>query len=85
MGIPTRNPEFFAPAAIGIEPSSSAVLMSPDSDYGPSHEWLLERWLEIAHKLLRNGCRVTVAGVDGGRGLGKRLAANLGSHCEKRR
>jgi ADP-heptose:LPS heptosyltransferase len=82
MGVNTVSPEFFAPAAIGIEPSSSAVLMSPDSDYGPSHEWLLERWLEIAHKLLETGCRVTVAGLDGGRGLGKHLAANLGKGAE---
>lgn len=78
MGINTLNPEFFAPAAIGIEPVAGAVLICPDSDFGPSHEWPLDRWREIARHLLENQRRVTVTGLDGGRGLGKSLAAELG-------
>jgi len=57
---------------------ATAVLLCPGSDFGPSHEWPLDRWLEIARHLMENGRRVTVAGVDGGRGLGKILAENLG-------
>lgn len=82
MGIDTLNPEFFTPTPIGIEPVAAAVLISPDSDYGPSHEWPLDRWLDIARKLRENGRRVTVAGMEGGRGLGKRLAAELGDGVE---
>jgi ADP-heptose:LPS heptosyltransferase len=78
MGIQTLSPEFFAPAWIGIAPVSGAVLLCPDSDFGPTHEWPLDRWLEIGRKLLETGRRLTVAGVDGGRGLGKQLAADLG-------
>jgi ADP-heptose:LPS heptosyltransferase len=82
MGINTLNPEFFSPVHIGIEPVAGAVLLSPDSDFGPSHEWPLERWLETGRNLIDKGCRVTVAGMDGGRGLGKRLAAELGEGVE---
>jgi ADP-heptose:LPS heptosyltransferase len=82
MGVNTLDPRFFAPAVIGIEPVMEAVLLCPDSDFGPTHEWSLDRWQDIGKRLLENGCRVTVAGVDGGRGLGKRLAADLGAEVE---
>lgn len=82
MGIASLNPEFFAPASIGVEPVADAVLFSPDSDFGASYEWPMGRWAEIARKLLASGRRVTVAGMDGGRGLGKRLASELGESVE---
>ena len=82
MGVATLNPEFFAPAASGIEPLPGAILVCPDSDFGPSHEWLLERWVEIGRDLVVGGRKLTVAGFEGGRGLGKRLAANLGKGVE---
>ena len=78
LGIETGQAEFFAPAVLGVEPVAGAVLLCPDSDFGPSHEWLLERWIEIAARLIDAGNRVTVTSVDGSRGLGKILAARLG-------
>lgn len=78
MGIPTAVPEFFAPSDLGIAPVAGAVLLCPGSDFGASHEWPLERWMEIAEKLTACGCRVTVASVDGGRGLAKLLTDQLG-------
>ncbi|MEI6175596.1 MAG: glycosyltransferase family 9 protein [Verrucomicrobiota bacterium] len=78
MGIHTTKPEFFAPASVGMAPSNRAVLLSPDSDFGPSHEWSLDGWLEIARNLIEKDVRVTVAGIDGGRGLGETLATKLG-------
>jgi ADP-heptose:LPS heptosyltransferase len=78
LGIETLNPAFFAPADLGIEAVPETVLICPDSDFGPSHEWALDRWLEIAQRLLEDKCRVTIAGLEGGRGLGKSLAAGLG-------
>jgi ADP-heptose:LPS heptosyltransferase len=65
MGVETGKPEFFLPAEMGIDPVRHAVLLSPESDYGPSHEWLLDGWLETGRRLLENGAQVTVAGVDG--------------------
>ena len=82
MGMDTRNPEFFAPVDIGVSPVDGAVLLSPDSDYGPSHEWPLDRWEEVGRKLLEEGRRITVTGIDGCRGLGKTLAGRLGEGVE---
>jgi heptosyltransferase-2 len=82
MGIHTRQPDFFLPVDMGIPPVNKAILLSPDSDYGPSHEWPLERWVEIGKRLAHNGNRVTVAGMAGGRGIGQSLATNLGKRVE---
>jgi ADP-heptose:LPS heptosyltransferase len=82
LGVHTLSPEFFAPVAIGIEPVAGAVLLCPDSDFGASHEWALDRWTELGRRLLESGKRLTIAGVDGGRELGKRLAADLGGAVE---
>lgn len=82
MGIDTLRPEFFLPAVIGIQPVAGAVLLCPDSDFGPSHEWPLERWEEIARRIVGKGHRLTVAGLPGGRGLGKSLAGRLGGEPE---
>jgi ADP-heptose:LPS heptosyltransferase len=82
MGVNTLNPEFFAPASIGIEAVAGTVLISPDSDFGPSHEWAPDRWRRIANNLIESGRRVTVAGVDGGRGLGQTLANELDGGVE---
>lgn len=83
MGIATVDPEFFAPADIGVAPVRQAVLLSPESDFGPSHEWPLERWLEIARKLMDAGHRLTVAGVDERRqSAAESLARELGGEVE---
>jgi ADP-heptose:LPS heptosyltransferase len=82
MGIRTLDPAFFAAADLGIEPVAVAELLCPDSDFGPSHEWMPDGWLELARGLIANGRRVTVAGLKGGRNLGKSLAAKLGEGVE---
>ena len=82
MGINTANPEFFAPAGLGVESVARAVLLSPDSDFGPSHEWTLERWQEIAARLIALDLRVTVVGTAGGSGMAKVLADGFGEGVE---
>ncbi len=82
LGIGTARAEFFAPALLGVEPVPGAVLLCPGSDFGPNHEWPLEKWLHIADGILQSGRRVTIASVDGGRGLGKMLAEKLGEGVE---
>ncbi len=82
MGIETGRAEFFAPAALGIVAVPQAVLLCPDSDFGASHEWPVERWVEIGWKLIESGKRVTVTSIDGGRGRGRLLAQNLGESVE---
>lgn len=78
MGIRTLDPAFFAAADLGIDPVAGAVLLSPDSDFGPSHEWRMDGWLELCRGLIESGRKVTVAGLEGGRDLGKSLAEELG-------
>jgi ADP-heptose:LPS heptosyltransferase len=82
MGVHTSNPDFFAPTCIGVKPADKAVLLCPDSDFGPSYEWKQDGWYVVGKSLLDKGFRVTVAGVDGGRGLGERLASDLGEGVE---
>lgn len=82
LGIPTAKPEFFVPAELGVPPVAGAILLCPDSDFGVSHEWPLGKWEEIARSLIESGHRITIASVDGGRGLGKTLAGKLGEGVE---
>ncbi len=82
LGIPTAKAGFFAPVDLGIEPVQGAVLLCPGSDFGPNHEWPLERWVEIGKRLLETGKRVTVTSGGGGRNLGKSLAEALGEGVE---
>jgi ADP-heptose:LPS heptosyltransferase len=81
LGISAESPDFFAPAAMGVKPVAGAVLLCPDSDFGPSHEWRIEHWLEIAGRLLTARNPLTIAsGCE--RGLGKQLADKLGVGAE---
>lgn len=73
MGVATRDPAFFAPAA--TPPASTTCMLAPDSDFGPNHEWPPGAWRELLARLLDTGRHVAVR-VDGsaGRGLGDHLA-----------
>jgi len=82
LGVETAKAEFFAPASLQEDASAACVLLCPGSDFGPSHEWPMERWLEIGRRLQEKGLRVTVASVDGGRAMGKNLAEKLGDGIE---
>jgi ADP-heptose:LPS heptosyltransferase len=82
MGVPVDRPEYFVAAPLGIPAEPATVLLCPGSDFGPSHEWPLDRWQELAETLLERGKRITVAGVVGGRGLGKTLAGRLGGKVD---
>lgn len=78
MGIATAKPEFFAPAMNAGIPGDPSLLLAPDSDFGPSHEWLPDRWHDAAQEWLKDGRRLTIACPTTGRGLGRQLAARLG-------
>lgn len=82
MGVDTGNPDFFAPVDLGVPPAAGAVLLCPESDFGPSHEWLPARWWEIGGILQQRGLRITVAGIDPRRGQGRLLAERLGEGVE---
>ncbi len=82
LGVETAKAEYFAPADLQEDGSAAHVLLCPGSDFGPSHEWPMERWLEISRRLLEKGLRITVASVDGGRSMGQNLAEQLGAGIE---
>jgi len=75
MGIESRVAAYFEPAVLGISPEPGSVLLAPDSDYGRSHEWPLDRWEAVGRALLESGARLVMAGGS----LGSRLTAALGS------
>jgi len=77
LGVQTAQPEFFAAADLGIRPEKMTVLLSPDSDYGPTFEWPLDRWIEMARQLIDDGQHLTIAGIPGGRNLGQSLLSSL--------
>ena len=78
LGIDVAKPEFFAPAMMGIVAEPGTVLICPDSDFGISHEWPLDRWLALAAELEGSGMKITTAGLPNGRRLGSKLADRLG-------
>lgn len=82
IGIEVNKPEYFMAAPLGIPAEPNTVLLCPGSDFGASHEWPLDRWQELAEELIEKGKRITVAGVIGGRKLGKVLAGRLGDDAE---
>ena len=77
LGIEALAPSFFAPADLGIETQAGTVMICPESDFGPSHEWPVDRWETVAAALRADGLRLTVAGLSGGRGMARRLADSL--------
>jgi ADP-heptose:LPS heptosyltransferase len=81
MGVATKRPEFFAPASTVAPKIPGTVLVCPDSDFGPSHEWLLPRWVELSRSLSLDPARTTVIGLPASRGLSKSLAAHLGKNA----
>lgn len=77
LGLDPDRPEFFAPADLGIMPEAGTILLCPDSDFGRSYEWPLDRWLETARALQASERVITIAALANGAGLGHALAAGL--------
>ncbi len=82
MGVSVNQPEFFVPASLGIPAKPKSVLLCPESDFGVSHEWPLDRWQMVAEALLEKGSHLTIAGSVGSRDLGKILFGRLGGNVE---
>lgn len=81
MGIPTDRPEFFQPAAGFPPPEDRTLILAPDSDFGAAYEWPAARWERLAAALAEEPWKITVAGLPGGRDLGKKLAGFLGARA----
>ena len=63
LGLETARAELFAPAVLGLPRHPQSLLLSPDSDFGASHEWPPERWVELALALQAAGWTLTLTGL----------------------
>ncbi|MGL5019042.1 MAG: glycosyltransferase family 9 protein [Luteolibacter sp.] len=82
LGIGTERAEFFTPAERVEERVAGSVLLGPESDFGPNHEWRIERWQEVGMALVEAGHRVSVISVRPGPSPAKTLAGKLGGEVE---
>lgn len=82
MGVESYLPEFFAPLGPPAASRREQILLCPDSDFGSSHEWPLDRWLAIATSLIEAGEKVLLMRTGGGRQLAARMAESLGAAVE---
>ncbi|KAB2638128.1 MAG: glycosyltransferase family 9 protein [Verrucomicrobia bacterium] len=78
LGLDTTRSELFAPASLGLPRHPQSLLLFPDSDFGVSHEWPLERWTELVPALQAAGWALSLAGLAQGSGLATRLLERLG-------
>jgi len=81
LGAKPFAPEHFEPIDLGVEVMPGSLAFIPDSDFGPSHLWPVERWVETARNSAQRLDRpVTV--VDRGDGpLAAELAGALGDQA----
>lgn len=61
LGLDTRIPALFEPAELGVSPVAGSLLLVPDSDFGRSHEWPLERWEGLVNKLRETGASLSIS------------------------
>lgn len=78
LGVATRDARFFAAAEVAGVAAGEAVLVCPDSDFGPSHEWPMERWAELARRLRdAHGLKIVVAAGRRGQALAEALGGEV--------
>jgi hypothetical protein len=78
LGVETRDARLFAPVEMGVGEREDAILLCPDSDFGPSHEWPLDRWVEVARRLRdHHGHAIEVASMRGDRRLERALGGDV--------
>lgn len=80
MGVPTAKPEFFAPAQDLDPTAANSILLAPDSDFGSSCEWPLEKWRALCESLLEGSSPPSLTCIQNG----GTLAAALVSEFEGR-
>jgi len=78
LGLDTTRAEIFAAVSLGLPRQPQALLLCPDSDFGMSHEWPLERWTELALALRAAGWSLSLAGLAQGGRVAARLLERLG-------
>jgi ADP-heptose:LPS heptosyltransferase len=80
LGQEENSPALFAPAAWPASGERNQLLLIPDSDFGPSHEWPIDRWRDLTKRLSEAGQAFRIGCLPTGRGLGTQLARLIGDH-----
>ncbi|TAG10374.1 MAG: lipopolysaccharide heptosyltransferase family protein [Verrucomicrobia bacterium] len=76
LGIPTKNPAFYQNQK-NNEPARKVWLLAPDSDFGKNHQWPLDRWVEIANRLLDRGEKLHVVSWHSSKTQAQQLIAGI--------
>jgi lipopolysaccharide heptosyltransferase II len=66
-------------AQFGIDDGGTLVAMMPGAEYGPAKRWPVERFAELARRLVERGYRVVILGSQKERDLGAEIVAHAGS------
>ena len=82
MGVDSYLPEFFTSLGPPAASRREQILLCPDSDFGSSHEWPLDRWLAIARELIDAGKKLLLIRTNTGRQLAARMAETLSDAIE---
>ncbi len=84
MGVATQHAEFFQPLIDRGNPNAgqARALVVADSDFGDSHEWPVDHWQALSHRMMEHGVEVSIAIGVGRRGLGQKLLDRLGGQAQ---
>jgi ADP-heptose:LPS heptosyltransferase len=80
LGQATHDPSLFAPVDGPETTEKQPLLLLPDSDFGPSHEWPINRWHDLTKRLSESGRPFRIGSLRPGRGPGKQLAQLTGDN-----
>lgn len=80
LGAQPFDAAHFAPARLAGDPPSESIALVPDSDFGNSHNWPTERWIEIGRELT-DRCRLRPTIIGPGPSADA-LARSLGEGAE---
>ncbi len=85
MGVKTAKPEYFSPVETQPPPPARSALLIPDSDYGSSHEWPSDNWLQLAEQVHKKSHSLTILTPDFGSELGEQLLERLEGKADSAR
>lgn len=78
LGIDVKRAEWFAPIGLDVEKRAGSILLAPESDFGPSHEWPADRWIQLAQALGEAGHEPSILSHHAGNSLAGQIAERAG-------
>ena len=81
MGAQPLQGHFFQPIKHSIPHEDHALLLSPESDFGPNYEWNIESWCRVTEWLTERGWTLHIGKLKHG-GLADQLAEKTGAKLQ---